>query len=183
MTRSGAGARAPERTRFAARANKAAWRVLFPVAYGIYAVSTGRRLPSRAPNSQEDDYRLKHNDPKNFADRRQEAAEAKKKLLEKFAKAPKADDPEVAAKRAERAAIAAAREERRAERERLKREEQEKKAAEEAARAEAAAAKAAEEERERNASKHAMIEQIAADQAAKKAERDRRYAARKARKR
>ena len=31
----------------------------------------------------------------NFTDRRQDAAEAKKKLLEKFKAAPKADDPEV----------------------------------------------------------------------------------------
>ena len=70
---------------------------------------------------------------KNFNDRRQDAAEAKKKLLEKFKKAPKADDPEMIAKRAEREAIAKAREERRAERERLKIEEQERKAAEAAA--------------------------------------------------
>ena len=44
-----------------------------------------------------------------FTDRRQDAMEAKKKLLEKMKAAPKADDPEVIAKRAEREAVAKAR--------------------------------------------------------------------------
>ncbi|HEY4202510.1 MAG TPA: DUF6481 family protein [Devosiaceae bacterium] len=101
-----------------------------------------------------------------FEERRKASLEAKKQLLKKFEAAPKPDDPEMLAKRAEREAIARAREERQAERARLK--------------AEVAAAKQAE------------IDAQAAAEAAKrrvltpeeqKAERDRRYAARKARQR
>jgi len=100
-----------------------------------------------------------------FADRRKAAEEAKKLLLKKFESAPKPDDPEMIAKRAEREALAAARETRRIEREREKQEQAAREKIEAAARAEAeAAAKAARE-------------------AEAKAERDRRYAARKARKR
>jgi len=100
-----------------------------------------------------------------FADRRKAAEEAKKLLLKKFESAPKPDDPEMIAKRAEREALAAAREARRIEREQEKQEQAIRQKAEAEARAEAeAAAKAAKE-------------------AEAKAERDRRYAARKARKR
>ena len=120
---------------------------------------------------------------KNFNDRRQDAAEAKKKLLEKFKKAPKADDPEMIAKRAEREAIAKAREERRAERERLKIEEQERKAAEAAAAAEAAHALANAEAIAREAEEKERIARAVADAAEMKAKRDERYAARKARQR
>ena len=100
-----------------------------------------------------------------FADRRKAAEEAKKLLLKKFESAPKPDDPEMIAKRAEREALAAAREARRIEREQEKQEQAIREKAEAEARAEAeATAKAAAE-------------------AEAKAERDRRYAARKARKR
>src|SRR5262245_39606458 len=53
---------------------------------------------------------------KTFADRLQEAADARKAALERFRSRPPADDPEVIKKREERMAIAAAREAREAER-------------------------------------------------------------------
>ena len=58
----------------------------------------------------------------NFAERLKTAAAAKKQLLEKLKSAPKPDDPEVMARRAEKAAAAAAKAADRAERERLKQE-------------------------------------------------------------
>ena len=58
---------------------------------------------------------MRHVNDNGFAERRKAAAEAKKLLLKKFETAPKADDPEMVAKRAEREAISAARELRRAE--------------------------------------------------------------------
>ena len=106
-----------------------------------------------------------------------------KKLLEKFKTAPAADDPAVVAKRAEREALAKAREERRAERERLKIEEKARKEAEAAAAAEAAYAAANAEAIAREAEEKARIDRTLADAAAMKAKRDERYAARKARQR
>jgi Family of unknown function (DUF6481) len=125
-----------------------------------------------------------------FADRRKSAADAKKELLNKFKSAPKADDPVMIAKRLEREKIAAAREERRLERERVKQEklaakkaeEEAARLAEEALKAEAEA-KAREEAEARALGQKKLIEQVVADEAARKAERDRRYAARKARQR
>ncbi|MCR9135871.1 MAG: DUF6481 family protein [Alphaproteobacteria bacterium] len=109
-------------------------------------------------------------------DRRKAAADAKLQMLKKFKAAPKPDDPEMVAKRAERKAQADAREARRKERIRVKQEEADRRAAEEAERIAAEeAARAAELRRQ------ADIE--VAKEAERKAERDRRYAARKARKR
>jgi hypothetical protein len=111
-----------------------------------------------------------------FAERRSAAGEAKRRLLEKVAPALKPDTPEALARRAERAAAAEARENRAAERLRLKQETaaREKAEAESRAAAEAlAAAAATEDEADR-------LARLAADS---KAERDRRYAARKERKR
>ena len=119
---------------------------------------------------------MRHLKEGDFSERRKTALEAKKQLLEKLKNAPKPDDPEMVAKRAERAAIAAAREERRAERERLAREEAERLKAEAAAQAEAERLRKEAEEREE-------ADRLIAEEAAKKAERDRRYAARKMRKR
>ena len=116
-----------------------------------------------------------------FTDRRQDAIEAKRKLLEKFETAPKADDPEVAAKRAEREALVKAREIRHAERERLKLEEQERKAVQDAADAEAAYAAEHADRLAREAEDKARAERAVADMAAMKEKRDKRYAARKAR--
>jgi len=118
-----------------------------------------------------------------FTDRQKDSADAKKQLLSKFKAAPKPDDPEMAAKRAEREALVAARELRHAERARLK----EEKAAREKAEAEAienavAIARAKAEAKEAEDQK-SRIERVIADEAERKAERDRRYAARKARQR
>ena len=107
--------------------------------------------------------------------------EAKKKLLEKMKAAPKADDPEVVARRAEREAVAKAREIRHAERARLKLEEEARKAAQEAADAEAAYAAEHAERLAREEEEKARAERAVADMAAMKEKRDRRYAARKAR--
>lgn len=125
---------------------------------------------------------MKRRDDSSFADRRKTADSAKKALLEKFSAAPKADDPAVQERLAARQAVAEAREARRAERDALKIAERERLAAE----AEAAAAEAGRLEREeaeaREAKLNESIARVMADEAARKAERDRRYAARKARK-
>jgi len=118
---------------------------------------------------------MKHLKQGDFDERRKAAAEAKKKLLEKLKNGPKADDPEVIARRAERVAIAEAREARRVEREAAKQAEAERLRLEEAARIEQEAARAAAE------AEAARIREEE-EAAARKAERDRRYAARKNRK-
>lgn len=116
---------------------------------------------------------------KELNERRAAAAEARKLLLKKFDSAPKADDPEVVAKRLEREAIAAAREARKAERDRLAEEERLRKLAEAEAIAQAAAAEAD----ARAAEANNRIARVVLDEAERKAERDRRYAARKAKQR
>lgn len=98
-----------------------------------------------------------------FAERQQNAAKAKQAMLEKFKAAPKLDDPERVAKRLEKAARAEAK----AERQRI--------------------AKAEKAEQARLAAEEAAARAIAAQptprtEAELKAARDRRYAARKARK-
>jgi uncharacterized protein DUF6481 len=111
-----------------------------------------------------------------FAERRKAASEAKKRLLEKVAPGLNQDTPEASARRAERAVAGAARDVRRTERDRLKQETAAREKADAQSRAEAeksaaASATAAEAERQAQADAEA------------KAERDRRYAARQARKR
>ena len=101
-----------------------------------------------------------------FSERLKTANEARKKALEKFKAQPKADDPEVAARRAEREAIHAAREVREAERRAAKEAEAARKAAEAKAEEEARWAREAAEKE--------------AEEARQKAARDARYAARKA---
>jgi hypothetical protein len=105
-----------------------------------------------------------------FADRQKAARQAKKNLLNKFRAQPGPDDPEVAKRRAERAAVVARREQARLERETAKAEQ--KRREQEAAAAEAARLA---REQEENAA------QLAAMEADQKAKRDARYAARKAR--
>lgn len=104
-----------------------------------------------------------------FADRQKAAQDARKNLLNKFKSQPGPDDPSVAAKRAEREALAAKRAEakaaREAERADQKRLEEEAKAAE--------AARLAREAEEAAANAAAL-------EAEQKAKRDARYAARKA---
>lgn len=125
---------------------------------------------------------------KNFAERRDASNEAKRALLDKFKARPAADDPAVVAKQAERRVILDAREKREAEKARLKQERLAREAAEreerlrleEAARIKAEA-EAAEQARVREQEESERIAAQLALEAAQKAKRDARYAARKAR--
>ncbi|TPK89651.1 hypothetical protein FJ934_12270 [Mesorhizobium sp. B2-4-12] len=125
---------------------------------------------------------------KDIFERRNAANEAKKALLERFKSKPAADDPAVLARQAERKAILAAREIREAEKARLKQEKLAREAAEKAEREAAAetariAAEeaAAAEAKIREAEETERIARLLADEAERKAKRDARYAARKAR--
>lgn len=123
-----------------------------------------------------------------FAERRDSANAAKKALLERFKAKPSADDPEVLARQAERRAILEAREKREAEKarqkqERLAREAEERarRAAEEEAARIRAEAEAAEQARIAAAEEEERLTVQLALEAAAKAKRDARYAARKSR--
>lgn len=120
-----------------------------------------------------------------LSDRRRTAADAKAALVQAFQAAKEAAEPTQLAWQAERQAVASAREERRATRERQKTEERERIQAEAAEREAAivAAARAEIEAREEADKKRIsrVVEDEAARRAAGKAERDRRYANRKAR--
>ncbi len=125
---------------------------------------------------------------KDIFERRNAANEAKKALLERYKARPAADDPQVVARQAERKAILEARSQREAEKQRLRQEKLAREAAERAAREAAAEAarreaeaKAAEEARLRDAEENERIARLLADEAERKAKRDARYAARKAR--
>jgi len=125
---------------------------------------------------------------KDVFERRNAANEAKKALLERFKAKPADDDPAVLARKAERQAILEARAIREAEKTRLKqeklareaKEKAEREAAAEAARL-AAEQAAAEEARLKDAEENERIARLLADEAARKAKRDARYAARKQR--
>ena len=110
----------------------------------------------------------------NLNERLERAAKAKQDILEKFKARPAADDPEVVKRREERLAVAKAREARAAERQVQK----EKEAGDRAERE--AKEKVEREARERREAVEKVIRD-AADAAERKAERDRRYAARKER--
>ena len=112
-----------------------------------------------------------------FTDRAEAAAAAKKAMLEKFRAKPAPDDPAVLARAAERKAIAEAREVRAAERRKIKEAEEARRIAEDQARLADLAAQAA-AEAQRKADQALRDEEIKAQ---RKAERDARYAARKAR--
>jgi hypothetical protein len=128
---------------------------------------------------------MKMND---FADRRSSAVDAKAALLSAYRAEMNAADPTRVARQQERMALAAARDARRNERDRLKAEALELRQAEEQREAEAAAyldtanvaarAKNAAEQKTDN-----MIARVVSDEASRKADRDRRYADRKARQR
>ena len=125
---------------------------------------------------------------KDFAERRTAAAEARKALLEKFKSRPSADDPMVIAKQQERQAIIEAREKRAREKEQVRQARLAQEAKERAERdARELAERLAREEAERIAAAEREIgerEQLAAElalDAERKAKRDARYAARKAR--
>jgi protein required for attachment to host cells len=119
--------------------------------------------------------------PQGHNERAQAAAAAKKAQLEQFRAKFGANDPNFAARQAERIATAQARAERQAERDRQKAIEAEAaaKRAEEERLAREEAERIAREEAERLAAEEA--DRLVAAEAAAKAERDRRYAERKAR--
>lgn len=124
---------------------------------------------------------MRHPSDNDFQERRSAAADAKRHLLQKFASAPKVADPEMQDRLAAREAVILARKTRQAEREALKAAEHKRLLVEAenlAAAAEADKRAAAEA---LQAETNDRVSRIAADEAARKAERDRRYAARKAR--
>lgn len=125
---------------------------------------------------------------KDFAERRNAASDAKQALLAKFKSRPNADDPSVLARQAERKAILEARAIREAEKARLKQERLAREAAEAETRRKAeeearlkAEAEAADLARIKAAEEEEMLSAKMALEAAQKAKRDARYAARKAR--
>lgn len=124
---------------------------------------------------------MKNSRTNEVADRRAASASAKAALLNAFRVARVSADPAKIARRAERAAIAAARNERRVERERVKLEERNHMETEAAERQAALEASAAAETKARETAEKARIGRVIADEAARKTERDRRYANRKAR--
>ncbi|WOI57970.1 DUF6481 family protein [Palleronia sp. LCG004] len=125
---------------------------------------------------------MKNKKENDLADRRKAATESKAALLQAHRAAMEAAEPTRLAREEERLAVAKAREERRAERERVKLEEQERVAAEAARQQAAADAAAGAEARARQKVQDDMISRVVRDEATRKAERDRRYANRKARK-
>jgi hypothetical protein len=127
---------------------------------------------------------------KDIFERRNAASEAKRALLERFKARPDPDDPDVLARRAERQAILEAREQRNREKERLRKEreaieaaERARREAEEAERRRIEAERLAAEARQREQEEVERIATELALDAERKAKRDARYAARKARKR
>lgn len=121
-----------------------------------------------------------------LSDRRSAAADAKAALLQSYRATMAAGEPTRLARQEERRAISVAREERQAERDRLKREEREREQRRieaEAAERQAAVDAAAQAERERRERVDGLIARVVKDEAARKAERDQRYANRKARQR
>lgn len=120
----------------------------------------------------------RHND---LAERRSTAADAKAALLETYRVAKEAAEPTRLARQTERQALAAARDERRAARQRLKTEEAERVQAEVAEQKALIDAAARSESDVRKTADQARISRVIEDEAARKAERDRRYANRKAR--
>ncbi|WP_219745709.1 DUF6481 family protein [Rhizobium populisoli] len=124
---------------------------------------------------------MRHARTNELTDRRSATADAKAALLTAYKAAKTAAEPSQAARQAERILLVEAREARRAERELLKLEERTRLETF-AARAQAAIeAAAAAEIKARQSADNARISRVVEDEAARKAERDRRYAARKAR--
>ncbi|WP_426128520.1 DUF6481 family protein [Pararhizobium sp. PWRC1-1] len=117
-----------------------------------------------------------------FSDRRSSSDDARAALLQAYRAAKEAAEPSREAKQAERAAVAEARETRRTGREQIKLDAQTRIAAETAERDAALAASARAESDARELADKNRIARVLEDDAARKAERDRRYANRKARK-
>ncbi len=116
-----------------------------------------------------------------LTDRRSAAASAKASLLQAYRAAKEAAEPTREARQAERLAIAEARESRRAEREQVKLDKQTRIDAETAEREAAIAAAARADIEVREMADRNRIARVIEDEAARKAERDRRYANRKTR--
>ncbi|MGO4339542.1 DUF6481 family protein [Labrys sp. KB_33_2] len=116
-----------------------------------------------------------------FSDRRSRAIDAKAALLQGYRAAKEAAAPSRETRQAERIAIAEARELRRVEREQIKLAEQARLEAEIAQRSAIAMAAASAEADARELAAKTRISRVIEDEAARKAERDRRYANRKAR--
>jgi hypothetical protein len=127
------------------------------------------------------DKNLKNTRRDDLSDRRTAAADAKAVLLNAHRSAMAAAEPTRVARQAERVAIASAREERRIGRERVKLEEAKRLATEAADREAAAHAAVQAEQDARLAKDNALIARMVEDEATRKAERDKRYANRKAR--
>jgi len=125
---------------------------------------------------------LRHARNNELTDRRSAAAEAKSSLLTAYRVAKTAAEPSQAARQAERISLVEAREARRAERKLLKHEERTQIETLAAQKQAAIEAEAAAELEARKSAENARISRVVQDEAAHKAERDRRYAARKARK-
>jgi hypothetical protein len=122
---------------------------------------------------------MKYEKDNTFAGRRETSLNAKKQLLERIKSAPQPDQAELDRRQAEKAAAALARETRHAERQLAKAADAERLLAEKetSAQAESQAFMA------RQAEAAKSTETQAAEEAGRKADRDRRYAARKARQR
>jgi hypothetical protein len=114
-----------------------------------------------------------------FAGRRNNAADAKAALLQSHRAAKEVGEPSRVARQEERQAVVTAREARQAERTRMKLEEQDRVLTD----ALAADVKAKAEAEAREGSQKDLNSRVVEDEADKKAERDRRYANRKAKKR
>lgn len=125
---------------------------------------------------------MRHARNNELTDRRSAAAEAKSSLLTAYRVAKTAAEPSQAARQAERISLVEAREARRAERKLLKHEERTQIETLAAQKQAAIEAEAAAELEARKSAENARISRVVQDEAAHKAERDRRYAARKARK-
>lgn len=119
-----------------------------------------------------------------LADRRSAAADAKAALLQAYRATREAAEPTRVARQEELLAIAAARDTRHEERDRLKaRQEEQARVEAEAAAYQEAAAVAARAKIAARKKADSLIAQVIKDDAARKADRDRRYANRKARQR
>ncbi|MHB2263986.1 DUF6481 family protein [Aliihoeflea sp. PC F10.4] len=116
-----------------------------------------------------------------FQDRRAASDAAKSALVAKFKARPAADSPEMLAKQAERATIAAERLRRKEERDQAKREEAERVEQQRLAEAAAAEEAAGAARRAKEEADNALIKQMLDYEAEMKSKRDARYAARKAR--
>lgn len=117
----------------------------------------------------------------NYQDRLAASNAAREALIAKFKARPANDSPEMLAKQAERARIAADREQRKAERQQAKREEAERIEREQVAQAAAAEEAVNEARRAKEESDKALVKQMMEYEAHLKSKRDARYAARKAR--